>query len=310
MFLSALAAALLFMAGFWLLVHHLTSYGETLFIGESILLGFAASAFLACQGRARLSVQFGTAVLAAILGVFGLLVTGFEGAICIAMCVPLAAPLIFLGAFIGHLVFHRGRGWHWPGSTVLVAAALLGAIGVKEAGVERVPEVHVAEDSVIVHATADETWRAIVNLSDVAPSHDVLFRAGIACPQRTRIVHAGAGGERVCTLSTGILMERIDVWQPRERLAWRAVSTPPPMRELNPIRDADPPHLHGFYRNVRGEFAIESLGPRLTRLTRRTWYSHDLYPSFYWTMWCDMGASKIQRFVLEEVRRALETRRA
>lgn len=130
-----------------------------------------------------------------------------------------------------------------------------------------------------------------------------------ACPQCTRIVEPRAGGRRVCTLTTGVLMERIDDWRPGERLSWQAVSTPPPMHELNPFHEVDAPHLHGTYRNIRGEFALERVGPRITRLTRRTWYSHDLYPSLYWTMWCDMGASKIQRFMLDEVRRAAETRR-
>lgn len=98
----------------------------------------------------------------------------------------------------------------------------------------------------------------------------------------------------------------IDVWKPGERLAWRALSTPPPMKEVTILRDVDPPHLHGYYRNLRGEFALEQVAPGVTRLTRRTWYSHDLYPSLYWRLWCDYGASKIQRFVLGEVKRAAE----
>jgi len=54
------------------------------------------------------------------------------------------------------------------------------------------------------------------------------------------------------------------------------------------------------------EFAIEPVSRGVSRLTRRTWYAHDLYPSAYWRIWCDMGASNIQRFVLDEVKRAAE----
>lgn len=114
-------------------------------------------------------------------------------------------------------------------------------------------------------------------------------------------VQASHGGTRVCTMSTGLMLERIDGWEPGRRLSWRALSTPPPMTELNPFGEVDAPHLHDFYRNVRGEFFLERIGD-VTRVTRRTWYEHDLYPSAYWRIWCDIGASKIHRLDLEHVR--------
>ena len=82
------------------------------------------------------------------------------------------------------------------------------------------------------------------------------------------------------------------------------------MEELNPFHEhVDPPHLHGTYRNVRGEFALEPAGEGRTRVTRRTWYQHDLYPSAYWRIWCDWGASRIHLLVLEHLRGEVLCRR-
>lgn len=173
---------------------------------------------------------------------------------------------------------------------------------------DRVP-LYAAADSIVIDGTPEEVWSALVALSDVPKPDDLFFRAGIATPQKTKIVACESGGLRVCTLSTGTLLERIDVWQPGTRLGWRALSTPPPMKELNPFGDADPPHLHGTYRNLRGEFALERIDAHRTRVTRRTWYEHDLYPSFYWRIWCDLGASKVHRLVLEHLRHETEVRR-
>ena len=80
------------------------------------------------------------------------------------------------------------------------------------------------------------------------------------------------------------------------------------MRRIRSTDHVDPPHLHGFYESPRGEFALEAIGPRLTRLTRRTWYSQRLQPSFYWSLLCELGISQIHRTVLEHVRDMAEAR--
>jgi hypothetical protein len=298
---AAVIASAVLSAGVAWTSFHSHGYGYLLFIGAPVLLGFVATSFLAVGSPENFTTCAAVVSIAGVVLCCGFLVTGAEGLICIAMALPIALPLALVGAVPAFFLFHERR-LRRPRATAIGAGLLLIALVPLEAD-HRSP-MYVAEDSIIVNATAARTWRAIVALSDVAPSHDLLFRAGIACPQRTKIVDGRPGGLRVCTLSTGVLMERIDVWEPERRLAWRAISTPPPMRELNPFRDADPPHLHGYYRNVRGEFVITRLAPDRCRLTRRTWYSADLYPSWYWRIWCDMGAAKIQQYVLEQVREA------
>jgi hypothetical protein len=304
---AAIVAALTLTGGLtWVSIAVAGHYGWLLFAGAPTLLGFVATSFLAIGRPERFSTCMAASSIAGGVACFGFLAFGAEGLYCILMTLPLAVPLAILGSSIAFALFHARRLPGAPVSATLIALLMMALVPFEKA---HSSPVYVVEDSAIVHASAERTWHTIVALSDVAPSHDLLFRGGMACPQRTKIVAGRPGGVRVCTMSTGILLERIDIWQPGQRLAWRAISTPPPMKELNPIRDADPPHLHGYYRNVRGEFAIERLGAGACRLTRRTWYSFDLYPFAYWRMWCDFGAAKIQRFVLDEIRRAAEQRR-
>ena len=277
-------------------------YGLALFFGTPFFIGISVAAVLAAH-RPRpllecLAWACGPPLLLA--GLF--LITGLEGLMCIATAIPLMLPLVILGTVTGWLLFHRARLGRARSSALGVA--LLVALGMAaEARLRPTTSPHVAmvEDHHTIDASDAEVWRTIVTLSDVERPDDLFFRTGVACPERTRIVNGEEGGLRVCTLSTGTLLERIDRWEPNRRLAWTALSTPPPMKELNPFRDADPPHLHGFYRNVRGEFELAPAGPGRTRLTRRTWYQQDLYPAAYWRFWCDLGASKIHRLVLEHV---------
>lgn len=284
-------------------------YGWALFTGVPVFIGFATTALLALHRPHTFGGSFWYSAGAGSLVAMIFIVTRAEGLICLLMFLPLAFPMIALGTALAWVLFHRKR-LARAGSAAAMSFVLLAAAIACEPALHRsrVP-VYAAADSIVIDGTPDEIWSAIVGLSDVPKPDDLFFRTGIATPQKTKIVTCATGGLRVCTMSTGTLLERIDVWQPGVRLGWRALSTPPPMKELNPFGDADPPHLHGTYRNVRGEFALERVDAHRTRVTRRTWYEHDLYPSWYWRIWCDLGASKIHHLVLEHLRRETETRR-
>jgi hypothetical protein len=266
-------------------------YGWSVFAGVPFVIGFVSAALTPpdLSRLAGVTLALVSAGLVAIL----LLVLGREGVFCIGLAALLGLLPLGLGAIAG--------AWVRRGALVVFLGAL--TLAMLEPSLHTAkPRVYLVEDSLLVHASAAETWRTVIDLGEVKPSGDWVFRTGMACPVRTKI----SGRTRVCTMSTGLLLERIDVWQPGRRLGWVALSTPPPLKETNPFADVDPPHLHGMYRNVRGEFALEPLGPHATRLTRRTWYEYDMEPAAYWRLWCDFGASRIHRFVLEEVKRAAE----
>ena len=305
---AALVTAAIAVVMVWLSVNVAGTYGWALFVGVPFVIGYVTTALLAIKGPRSFASCFGTSVLAGVVLSLGFLAMGMEGLLCIAMTVPLATPLITVGAYVAYLLFHVRTPRGAMSSAMLLVAFVATAMAIEPSLHREQARIWMAEDSIEFDATEEEVWATIVDLSEIQTPDDLLFRSGIACPQKATIVQASNGGTRVCTMSTGTLLERIDRWEPGKRLAWRALNTPPPMKELNPFREADPPHLHGFYRNVRGEFEIARKGGR-TRLTRRTWYEHDLYPSSYWRLWCDWGASKIHRLVLEHVRHETMRRR-
>jgi hypothetical protein len=246
--------------------------------------------------------------VAALVLSLSFLVLGWEGIICIGMAIPLGLPLVILGACLGYLLLHKG---HWrPTLTSAVVVVFVVCLALTEAKLHGQAPVFSTSTSLRVEASPAVVWETIIRLERLPEPDDWFFRMGVACPQTARIESAQVGGLRVCMLSTGQLIERIEVWQPERQLRWRSLTTPPPMRELNPFRPTDPPHLHGFYHTTQGEFTLQPLAPTATLVTRRTWYRHNLYPAQYWRLWCDFAAEKIHIFVLQQVKRAAESRGA
>ncbi len=289
-------------------VHAVQLYGVALFLGVPFVIGFIVTAVMRFAGPQSLTRCILVTLLTAIILSLGFLFLGWEGIVCIAMAIPLAAAPLVGGALLGHWLLHSRRFDPARSSTFVVLALI--TVMLAEPYLHREPESWIVTDSVIVDASAADTWSAVVALDTMPASRDWIYRAGVACPLRTRIITPVAGGYRVCTLSTGTLIEQIEVFRPGRTLRWQTKTTPPPMRETNPFHaDVDPPHLHGCYESPRGEFALEPIGPHRTRLTRRTWYSQRLYPQWYWNFWCDMAISRIHRSVLDHVRSLSETRR-
>lgn len=279
-------------------------YGLALFLGVPVLIGFLPAAALRLAGPHTFFQCYLFALSTAGLLVIALLVFAWEGMICILLALPLELPLIALGASLAYSLFHKAS---VPplGPGMAAVAAILG-ISVSEARDLRPGPSYVASDSILIRATPERVWKEIVHLRKVPPPSGLMLRTGIACPQSVRLPRPGEGGTRLCTLSTGQILEHIDVWEPSRRLRWTALSTPPPMTEVNPFRSVDAPHLHGFFEAYEGEFAIEPTESGTTRLTRRTWYRHNLRPAPYWQLWCGLAASQAHDLVLKEIQRLAE----
>jgi hypothetical protein len=286
-----------------LLMRTMALYGLGLFVGVPVLIGFLPAAALRLTGPQTFLRCLLIALTTALMLVIELFLRAWEGAICIAMALPLAFPLLVLGAALAYALFHKGSlRPTGPGVAGLVAVV---GLSVSDASLQRAPS-YVTADSVTIDATRQRVWNEIVNLKTVPAPSGLLLKTGIACPQSVRIPRPGQGGTRLCTLSTGQILERIDVWEPGRRLRWTALSTPPPMTEVNPFGPVDAPHLHGFFEAFRGEFVLETEESGATRLTRRTWYRHNLQPAAYWKFWCDLAAREAHDLVLQEIRRLAE----
>jgi len=279
------------------------TYGAVLFFGTPLVMGMVAG-FLANRPLPRstkATTRIGVLVMFLAGGV--LLAFAFEGLICLVMAAPIVMPLSIAGALLGKWIAEAtNAGLAGAVPLLLVLPLLAGA----ESLTRDLPE-HEVLTVVEVAAPPEAVWRHVVEFPDLPAPEEWFFRCGIACPQRARIEGTGVGAIRHCEFSTGDFVEPITAWEEPRRLAFDVVAQPDPMVELSPWRHVHPPHLaDASLKSRRGEFRLVPIAGGRTRLEGRTWYTFDMRPQAYWTMWSDVAIHAIHRRVLEHIRRLAE----
>lgn len=285
-------------------VYTLDLYGATLFFGTPLLMG-ACTGFVYNRPHAQSwGATLGVACWLILAAGGILLLFALEGLICLVMAVPLVLPLGLIGAVLGKAIADStATGARHMLPLVLTLPALAGA----ETLYHPAPE-SVVLTSVEIVAPPDVVWRHVVAFPDLSPPDDWFFRCGIACPLRARIVGRGVGAVRHCEFTTGDFVEPITAWDEPRRLAFDVTEQPAPMAELSPYRHVHPPHMqHPTLRSHRGEFRLVPLPGGRTRLEGRTWYTFEMFPQGYWTLWSDLSIHRIHRRVLDHIRHLSET---
>lgn len=283
-------------------VYGLASYGISLFLGTPFVVG-ALTAFLFNRqyaGSERESQHVVLMTLGCVGGVA--LGMGAEGAICLLMAAPLAMAIGAMGAVLGRRIALRDHG---PLVHAFLGVVVLPASAAFEAGRPATP-LREVRSSVVIDAPPEAVWRNVVRFPPLPEPSDLVFRAGIAYPQRAYIVGEGVGAVRYCVFSTGAFVEPITHWEPARRLAFDVHDQPPPMQEWSPYADVAPPHLDGYFRSRRGEFRLVALPGGRTRLEGSTWYEMRLEPAAYWVLFGDALIGRIHDRVLEHVRSVTE----
>lgn len=271
-------------------------YGYTIFVVFPLILGGLSTLTFspATPGRAA-----GLGAMYATLGAFSLLALGFEGLICVAMCVPLTVPL---GALGGWLTF---RFWTSKLSPRAMMALLLIPTSTMTWDGAAHPSVYKVQSEIVIAATPEQVWKYVVRFPDIQQPREWFFRAGVAYPERVRLKGTGVGATRYCEFSTGDFVEPIDVWDEPRRLHFQVTNSPSPLNELSPYNIA-PKHLHGYFRSVAGEFELIPLSNGQTLLRGTSWYQHGLWPAQYWRVWSDAIIHRIHLRVLNHIKTLAE----
>ena len=280
-------------------VYALRSYSAALFFatpfGVGTLTAFLLNRrFLVSRRQTTQLVLLTHALLAAVLMLFGR-----EGALCIAMAVPLAMVAGVMGGLAGRQIALGSGGDLRP--AVLGMFALPLAAIVEPSGTTGVA-LHEVRSSVEIAAAPMTVWSQVIAFPPMPEPTTWFFRLGIAYPKYARIEGEGVGAVRYCVFSTGPFVEPITVWEPGKRLAFDVRNSPVPLRELTPYDSVMPPHLKGFLQSRRGEFRIVALPNGHTRLEGSTWYSVAMGPEGYWQMYGDYLIHRIHSRVLEHNR--------
>ncbi len=267
-------------------------YGLTLFILMPVILGGLGAWCVRAQTTNVAVVAGGCAVLLASLGWLAL---GQEGALCIAMSLPLSLPLGCLGGF---LIYHFQPGRLQAGATML----LLLPAGTFGWDVNARPPVFEVRSSIEISASPERVWKNVVTFSELPEPREWYFQIGLAYPKRARIEGSGPGAVRYCEFSTGPVVEPIEVWDEPSLLRFRVTDNPAPMHEWSPYAQVLPKHLHGYLVSKQGQFRLTSLGPNRTLLEGTTWYQHGLWPAEYWRLWSDAIIHRIHLRVLSHIK--------
>ncbi len=278
-------------------------YGWGVFAGIPFFLGLWSALIYGYRQPRPLGACIAVAMSALTLASVLLLVLAIEGIVCILMSVPFAAAIGLFGAFVGYLLQRRGPAGGRAAPAILLAMPLL--LGA-EAVLEPDPPLLEARTAVEIDAPPERVWRHVVSFAELPPPEELLFRVGIAYPIRAEIEGRGPGAVRRCVFSTGAFVEPIETWDEPRLLAFGVSSQPPPLEEWTPWPGLRPPHVEGYFLSRRGQFLLEPLPGGRTRLEGTTWYSHRMWPAFYWRLWSDAILHRIHGRVLVHVKRLSE----
>jgi len=285
-------------------------YGVGPFVGLPFCLGIIGAVLHGNRSprpmRGCVAVAVATVATCAAM----LLVTAFEGIICILMAAPIWLVCAILGGVVGHYSQRYARDESDIAVVVigltLAVPALMGA----EASVSSPPSRFRVVSSVQVNASPQTVWRHVVSFPRLREPDEWIFRAGVAYPIGATIVGTGVGAERRCHFSTGTFVEPLLIWEEPKHLQFSVAESPPPMRELSIYADIHPPHLSGLLNSRAGEFRLTPLPDGGTRLDGTTWYEHGMGPEPYWRFWSNWNIHRIHLRVLEHVRTLAETESA
>jgi Polyketide cyclase / dehydrase and lipid transport len=282
-------------------------YAFGLFLAAPFGIGLMCGLWSGIYGEPKVGQAYAQTLGSLLVVGLALIAVKMEGLICILMAAPIVIPVAVAGTALGITIARRTRSGNQ--TTAMLSALVLlqpGLIGLERSRTAEAP-VFTVQSSIIVEAPPQAVWPHITAFPDISADREWLFRTGLAYPIRTVIHGEGVGASRQCVLSTGSVMERVDIWDPGRRLRFQVVSTPPPMHELSPWGDIHPKHLDGYYVSRQGEFTLTPLSGGRTLVQGTSWYQHHLAPAPYWRLWSDLVVRHVHRRVLLHIKELSES---
>ena len=232
------------------------------------------------------------------------LLVGWEGAICIAMALPIMLPLASLGGILGGV-----RALRRP-SAGLAAAMLPIVLTPLEQRVPAPLGVHGLETAIPIAAPAAAVWEQIVEVPVITPAEQrpALFtRMGFPRPISATLDRRAVGGVRRARFEHGVLfLETVTHFEPGRRLrftiAAQTDSIPPTTLDSHVT-------IGGPYFDVlAGEYTIEPRPGGRVVLHLASELRVTTHFNFYSRLWVDSIMRSIQENILEVVRARAERR--
>lgn len=286
----------------------LRDYGYALFLALPIIVPFLTAFFYSWRQPERTyGKTYGVAMAGLGFLALMLMIMAVEGAICILMAAPLAAVVALIGTSFGRLVAQLcAHSWKAAGTPPLVLILGFPGLATAEKHFTDPAPMRAVTTRVVVNAPIQRVWDTVIAFPHIDAKPGALFRAGIAYPIQARIEGTGVGAIRYCMFSTGDFVEPVTTWDAPNLLAFDVTAYPEPMQEMTFYDHLDAPHLHGFMVSHHGQFRLKQEGDQVV-LEGTTWYTHEIYPQWYWGPIADEIIHQIHGRVLDHIKATAES---
>lgn len=235
------------------------------------------------------------------------LVTKIEAAVCVIM----AAPILYAGAILGGLIAHallpRNRD---DRRLYLSFAVFLPLIASYVEGSLRWPmEIKAIENTITIHASAEQIWQQIATVPAISPaqiSNRWIYRVGFPKPIAATLDREGVGGVRRATFERNVsFFENVTVWDRPHRLAFTIEADP----NFIPHTAFDQHIIVGgrFYDVLDGIYEIEPISAHTCRLHLTSHHRLTTRFNSYAGWWSEKIMNQIQSSILEVIRERAET---
>ncbi len=283
--LAGCLTAVVFGIGGFLLAYNSAGYmGSTLFLLVPIAAGFAT----ALVARRR-NVLIASLIIGLLLCTLILLLTGFEGFVCVLMSAPLIAIGLAFGGLFGWLVRVQVLDKSRSSKTLtlllmLVMPIFLTGANRTEESLTRGPRTQTVSDTLVVDASPETVWNELKSMESITARKTFLMKIGLPVPVSCKTEGEGVDGKRTCYFEHGYIEERITEWNFPHTMKFEIVAFNVPGRPWLSFQDAG--------------YEIQRVGNK-TLITRKTTIVSRLAPAWYWRRLEAIGVHTEHEYLFE-----------
>ncbi|HEX5726365.1 MAG TPA: hypothetical protein VFX98_12910 [Longimicrobiaceae bacterium] len=237
------------------------------------------------------------------------LVTAWEGSICVVMMAPVFLGMASIGGTMAAAARaaeeRRGRTYAAAALPILLLPYLAAPI---EGALPLAARERVVENRVRIRAAPAEVWRNIARVPQIRPHEyrrSLVHRIGFPAPVEATLSHEGVGGVRHASFERGVVfVETVTRWEPGRALAFTIEVDP----ESIPPTALDPHVTVGgpYFDVLDGTYEIVPAGAGEVELRLRSTHRLGTRFNFYAALWSDLVMGQVQQNILEVVRRRSE----
>jgi len=291
--IAGVVTAVAFGIGCFFLVTNSDGFmGWTLFLAVPIATGFAT----ALVARRR-NVLIASLIIGLLFCTVILLLTGYEGFVCVLMSAPLIGVGLAFGGLFGWLVrvhvIDKSRSSKTLTILMLLITPmfLMGANRTEES--VRGPRTQTVSDTLVVDALPETVWNELKNMESINARKTFLMKIGLPVPVSCKTEGEGVGRKRTCYFEHGFIEERITEWKFPNSMKFEIVAFDVPGRPWLSFQDAG--------------YDIQRVDNK-TVITRKTTIVSRLSPAWYWRRLEAIGVHTEHNYLFEGLGNTLKKR--